>query len=546
MKKRNKKAIIITAIVMLIGILLILAGFFGGRIAGLFVKDFDYKNIQPEVLGQTINTDIRVFYEDLDLPDKALQVLGDLSSDDAAMILVDLSALSESEKNTYYSKSLQNITISGTLRAVDDAEYQEVADSLFRFYEELYYDSLERQGLEDTQENRDYFREIMMTPVIPYCIEIKSIEAFNWIPFIPAGIFVFVVALILEICLVFKLKKRIVLPIVYGLLIIVPAILLFNHIRTMLSVKKQADGLYVMKNYECTDTREMLDSNSATSNELLDWIFDNHLYGVPNFFNIDKSHVGFGCATFAAETPDGKHLFGRNFDLMETDTLLIYSHPEGAYESIGVADIGIFGVSQGSAVSPDSPFGRLIMTLTPYFVVDGMNEKGVGAGILQLTIDDPHQDNGKPDLLVFCAIRGILDYCASVDEALALLDSYDIHSDLGNYHLFITDTTGRYVVVEWLDNEMVVTEYPCCTNSVIAPGEFYDMGDPDDRKDTIENCLENGRKVTAEEAMAILEEVHNRHLTEWSCVYNLEDFTVSICLDADYTKVYTFNVEELR
>ena len=180
MKKRNKKAIIITAVVMLIGILLVLAGFFGGRIAGLFVKDFDYKNIQPEILGQTINTDIRVFYEDLDLPDKALQVLGDLSSDDAAMILVDLSALSESEKNAYYSKSLQNITISGTLRAVDDAEYQEVADSLFRFYEELYYDSLERQGLEDTQENRDYFREIMMAPVIPYCIEIKSIESVDF------------------------------------------------------------------------------------------------------------------------------------------------------------------------------------------------------------------------------------------------------------------------------------------------------------------------------------------------------------------------------
>jgi len=545
-RKRNRKAIIITAIVMLLGILLVLAGVFGGWFMGLFYEDFDYKNIKPEDLGKTINTDIQVYYEDIDLPDKTLQVVGSISDEDARLILFDVSALSEADKNSYYSKSLQYITITGTLRAVDDAEYKELSDSVFRFYEEVYYEILDREGQEDAPEKREYFYQMMMEPVIPYCIEVKSIEAFNWIPFIAAGILVFVVSFILEICLVFKLKKRIVLPIVYGLMIVVPAVMFFNHIRTMLSVNKVSDSLYVMKNYECTDTKAMLDSNSDSANSFLSWVLDNHMYGMPNFFNIDKSHVGFGCATFAAVTPEGEHVFGRNFDLMETDTLLIYSHPEGAYESIGIADIGIFGVSQSSAVSPDSPLGKFIMVMTPYFVVDGMNEKGVGAGILQLTIEEPHQDNGKPDLLVFCAIRGILDYCASVDEALVLLESYDIHSDLGNYHLFITDKSGRYVVVEWLDGEMVVTEHPCCTNSVIAPGEFYDMGDPDSRKGTIESCLGSDHVVTEEEAMEILDKVHNKRMTEWSCVYNLEDFTVSICLDADYSKVYTFGVEDLR
>ena len=47
--------------------------------------------------------------------------------------------------------------------------------------------------------------------------------------------------------------------------------------------------------------------------------------------------------------------------------------------------------------------------------------------------------------------------------------------------------------------------------------------------------------------MEILDKVHNEYnMTEWSCVYNLDDFTVTICLDADYTKAYTFSVEELR
>ena len=549
MKKRNKKAIIITAIVMLIGVLLVLAGFFGGWFLSLFSKEFDYKNIQPEDLGKTVRTDVFVYYDNIDIEDKALQVLGDVSSDeDFAFILVDLSALSEKEKDMYFSMIARHITIQGRLRAVDDAEYQETIESLYRLYDDFLYERLSDPENNYTEEEKaekiEIYHQYLRDPVIPYCIELDSVIGFDWTPFIPAGIILFVIALIFEICFVFKLKKRIVLPIVFGLMIVIPGIMFFNHIRTILSIHKINDDLYTLKNYECTDTQAMLDSNASDINGLLDWISANHFYGMPNPFEAD---FDFGCATFAAVTPEGDHIFGRNFDFPETDTLLIYSHPEGAYESIGMADIGVFGVGHTYPISPDSPLGRLVMIFAPYVVVDGMNEMGVGAGILQLSIDETHQDQGKPDLLVFCAIRGILDYCASVDEALAFLESYDIHSDTDyDYHLFITDRSGRYVVVEWLDGEMVVTERPSCTNSVVAPGEFYDMGDPDDRMGTIDACLDTDRIVTEQEAMEILDKVHNKNdMTEWSCIYNLDDFTVTICLDGDYGQSYTFSAEEL-
>ena len=92
---------------------------------------------------------------------------------------------------------------------------------------------------------------------------------------------------------------------------------------------------------------------------------------------------------------------------------------------------------------------------------------------------------------------------------------------------------------------MVVTEYPYCTNSVIAPGNYYDMGDPDDRISTIDENLGPSLVATEQEAMDILDKVHNKQgLTEWSCVYNLDDFTVSICLDADFGTTYTFSVTD--
>ncbi len=71
-KKRNRKAIVITALIMLAGILLVLTGLFGGWFTGLFYKDFDYKNIKPEDLGKEIKTDIKVYYDPDYSPDKYL------------------------------------------------------------------------------------------------------------------------------------------------------------------------------------------------------------------------------------------------------------------------------------------------------------------------------------------------------------------------------------------------------------------------------------------------------------------------------------------
>ena len=549
MRKRNKKAIIVTAIIMLIGILLVLAGFFGGWFISLFSKDFDYKNIQPDDLGKTVRTDIFVYYDDIDIENKTLQFLGDMNSEDYMFILLDLSALSEEDKALYYSRTATYMTIQGTLRAVDDAEYQETIESRYMLYEDLFYEKLNdpenNYSEEEKAEKMETYHQYLSDSVIPYCIELESVSGFDWTPFIPAGVIIFLLAFIFEICFVFKLKKRVVLPIVFGLMIVIPAVMFFDHIRTILSINKVSDDLYTMKNYECTDTAGMLNSNATDINGLMDWIMADHFYGMPNPIDAD---FDFGCSTFAAVTPEGDHVFGRNFDFPETDTLLIYSHPDGAYESIGMADLGVFGVGHTYPISPDSPLGEIVMMISPYIVVDGMNEMGVGVGILQLNVEETHQDNGKPDLLVFCAIRGILDNCASVDEALTFLDSYDIHSDTEcDYHLFITDTSGRYVVVEWLDGEMVVTERPSCTNSIVAPGEFYDMGYPDGRLGTIDACLEEDPVVTEQEAMGILELVQNEDgMTEWSCIYNLDDFTVTVCLDCDYANPYTFSAEEFR
>ena len=67
---------------------------------------------------------------------------------------------------------------------------------------------------------------------------------------------------------------------------------------------------------------------------------------------------------------------------------------------------------------------------------------------------------------------------ADVQEALALLRQYNMHSDIGTaHHLFVADAAGNSVCVEWADNRMYVTEtnvlnnhYLCAAKQGITSG----------------------------------------------------------------------------
>ena len=184
MKKRNKKAIIITAIVMLIGVLLILAGFLGNWFFGLFSKSFDSQNITSADIGRSIETDILVAYENIDLGDKTAQFVGNFNTGEGAFLLIDLSSLSEADKELYFSNYGQHITIKGTIKSVSDEELQEVFNKMYELYDPIFAERDSDMTLEE-------FHGYLTDPFIPYCIEITSIGTFNWTPFIPAGIIVF-------------------------------------------------------------------------------------------------------------------------------------------------------------------------------------------------------------------------------------------------------------------------------------------------------------------------------------------------------------------
>ena len=121
-----------------------------------------------------------------------------------------------------------------------------------------------------------------------------------------------------------------------------------------------------------------------------------------------------------------------------------------------------------------------IQTLAAIYVpVDGMNEKGlVIADLMAGDDEETHQKTDKPDLTTTTAIRLLLDRAANVDEAIELLKQYDMNSSIGAAHHFaIADKSGKSVVVEYVNGEMLVTETNIVTNHYLADCPKKGVGD---------------------------------------------------------------------
>lgn len=396
-----------------------------------------------------------------------------------------------------------------------------------------------------TDENAAFIEQCLS----PYYIEVTEIGA-GTIPMLKKIAFIFGCVLLLAAAVILisiLLKKSLgktalVFLLVLAVPVVIAGALCFNKIRSVCTIRSDGIGMYYMEYNGEYKLDDMLNANITSLAEFADWIRKAEFWNLPIPVDTGK----FGCSSFKAETPDGDVLMGRNFDYPETDTLMIYSAPKKGYASYSMADLDVLGigVKQGE-IHPDSLAGKFLMTAAPYVACDGVNEAGLGVSTLELNIGEIHQDTGKPDLYIYTAIRVLLDRCANVDEALKLLEAYDIHSHNNvRQHLFIADQSGRSVVVEWFDDQMFVNELDAVTNSVVTPGDDYDKG-ADRRLPAIrEGLAEHDGILTSEQAKNLLAKAAQKDYTEWSCVYNLSKFSADVYTDEKFDRAYHYGKAE--
>lgn len=235
------------------------------------------------------------------------------------------------------------------------------------------------------------------------------------------------------------------------------------------------------------------------------------------------SAAGMGCSTMQAKGPDGC-FFGRNFDWGDCPLLVLTSHPRTCFASISSVNLDFIRKRNG-----DLPEAQLLAA-AHYGPLDGMNEKGLCVSVNLLPDGMPlRQDTGKPKLTITTALRLLLDQAATAEEAVRLLEAYDLGTSTGlTIHYLISDAKGHSLCVEYIHNVMSVIETPVMTNHYLTPGPYFGQARNNsvERYGLLTDFLARTPAPTAEDVRAAMAEVY--HGTQWTAVYDQTALTALI------------------
>lgn len=260
--------------------------------------------------------------------------------------------------------------------------------------------------------------------------------------------------------------------------------------------------------------------------------------------------VQWGCTCFAGLSPRGDMVFGRNFDWTTQAALLLFTDPADGYASVSMVDITYLGIGKSE---PDAEQRRRLLLHAPFMPFDGMNEQGLVVGMMAVEGTAP-RDPHKTTIDSLEAIRLLLDYARDVEEAVSLLQQYNV--DFGNgppVHYLIADAGRNAAVVEYVNGEMKVIRnaqpWQVATNFVLSEAHPDGAQAPCWRYSTAWRTLEaSGGHVDLSAAMALLQRVSQSgdYGTRWSVVYGVTSGDVYIAMGRQYQRVLALQLDLAR
>lgn len=301
--------------------------------------------------------------------------------------------------------------------------------------------------------------------------------------------------------------------------------------------------------------------------ELIDFVVKHITKGlIP--VNIKKPEIG--CSSFTATAENGDYIFARNYDMRKTNTCIVHTPAgKGRHATISTADLGLIGMNADQNV--EGLMKKITCLAAVYAPLDGMNDAGVSCGVYMTyqgpegEVEATNQQTDRPDMTTTTFLRMVLDYADSLEDAVEIAQTYDMHDSAGtSYHYMVADSTGRSAVFEWVagtdatdhdgtQRELVITyndddknigereganDFQWVTNFVIQP-DYYeneeDMKGLDRYNHLYEQLvLTKGTVKDSTDAMSYLQSVGRRHwnndddnaITVHSMVCNLTEKTI--------------------
>lgn len=326
-----------------------------------------------------------------------------------------------------------------------------------------------------------------------------------------------------------------------------------NAVRTLESVQKVDTDFYVVDYYGDYGLDALMKTGANDEAALAAFVSEQLLNGHP----FPVTELRLACSSFAAQTPAGDYIQGRNMDFALAQNILVRTKPRDGYASLAMASGALLNYMDDV---PENLKDRVRILAAPYYAVDGINEAGLSMAVLLQTAAAPvHQDTGKPGMTTTMAVRFVLDKAATVNEAIALLGRYDMRGMTNaNFHFLIVDAHGDRAVVEYVNNKMEVIRSEGyglpVTNFFLSENAVEAVRDGEDRIEKLRAALDQGKGVISEEkTWKVLESIKAvddydadtgiNFNTAYSMIFNNTQRSMIVSINADFSKLYSYTVE---
>ncbi|MFC2095058.1 carcinine hydrolase/isopenicillin-N N-acyltransferase family protein [Candidatus Bipolaricaulota bacterium] len=314
-----------------------------------------------------------------------------------------------------------------------------------------------------------------------------------------------------------------------------------NEIATLSSVRRITDHPFYTMHFVGSYRNEIEERGDRMSK-------------VSPYFRPQVGEFDFACSLFAAAQVDGGFLFGRNFDWSYHPILLLFTDPDDGYASVSFVDLTYFVSAALLETLDEVPIeSRAGLLGAPYAPFDGMNERGLVVGMAAIPSARMPIDPTKGSRGSVAVIRDMLDYAATVGEAIDILTSVNVIMTGGpDIHYLIADTEGQSAIVEFADGVTHIfrpeTAWQHMTNFRLADVQTSDRQEACWRYATLSAALQEADgQLNSEEAMHLLESVKQASTTRpsgtlWSAVYEMDTNTVRVAIRQRFDEIHTFRL----
>ena len=268
----------------------------------------------------------------------------------------------------------------------------------------------------------------------------------------------------------------------------------------------------------------------------------------------EKESSSFACSLFAATNSQGGYMLGRNFDWDPNPIVILHTSPTNGYRSISMVNLGFLGISKDQAEKFMSKIDvyKNKLAMVPFVPVDGMNEKGLAVGMAAVPEGSDRLDSAKPVMGSLGIMREILDFAATVDEALAIMNSYRIEFGGGPaVHYLIADTNGDSAIVEYGSGEMNIirkeSEWQAITNFLLEDAGSEPELICNRYKKISEKLTSANGILSIKEGTQLLSDISQGDPTvegtQWSALYDLSQVMLNVSIGMDYKNWQSFSIE---